>query len=58
MPMSKVRVVVNFTQAHLDGIDHLAAQGHYMNRQTFIRDAVRRLLWQWDELRVNPEAEG
>lgn len=42
--MSKVRVVVNFTPACLDGIDHLVRQGVYMNRQTVIRDGVRILL--------------
>lgn len=54
----KIRVVVNFTQTHLDGIDRLVNQGHYMNRQTLIRDAVRRILWEWGELPFKQETEG
>ena len=44
MSEGKVRVVVNFTKASLDCIDHLVRQGVYMNRQTVIRDGVRLLL--------------
>ncbi|MBA7678719.1 hypothetical protein ES703_86997 [subsurface metagenome] len=58
MTQEKIRVVVNLTKAHLDGIDHLAEQGQYMNRQAFIRDAVRHLLRTWGALTFKPEAEG
>lgn len=58
MSAERERIYLTLTRPYMDALNHLVNEGIYMERQTVLREALRRLFRSYGIHPFYPEAKG